>query len=110
MTISEIYDPSMGKWNTTGRLTTAHQFHTATLLNSGKVLVDGGDEDAAYMASCEIYDPLMGQWSPATIMGKPRTFHTATMLNSAQILVTGGEKLGSDVNIDRPEKKSIVHL
>jgi hypothetical protein len=45
----EIYDPASGIWSTFGRLVTARQFHTATLLPSGDVLVAGG-EDTLHVA------------------------------------------------------------
>ncbi|CAF1302413.1 unnamed protein product [Didymodactylos carnosus] len=52
---SEIYDPSMGQWNTTASMATTRAYHTATLLNSGKVLVTGGQASSGYVASSEIY-------------------------------------------------------
>jgi hypothetical protein len=44
---------------------TPRGFHTATLLNSGQVLVtDGTTYDInGDVKSCEIYDPLTDKWS-----------------------------------------------
>ncbi len=61
MASSEIYDPLIGRWNSTGSMITGREFHTATLLSSGKVLVTGGEGNTGYLSSCEIYDPLTGQ-------------------------------------------------
>ncbi len=51
----------MGDLSTTGSLTSPCEFDTATLLNSGKVLVVGGDGEAAYLSSWEIYDLSRGK-------------------------------------------------
>ncbi|CAF1073097.1 unnamed protein product, partial [Didymodactylos carnosus] len=73
----------------TGRMATARSMHTATLLNSGKVLVTGG-LDLHLLASCEIYDPSTSLWNPTASMANVRYYHTATLLNSGKVLVTGG--------------------
>lgn len=58
---SEIYDPVAATWTTTGSMTTGREFHTATLLSNGTVLVTGGDNGAfnsggtASLSSSEIY-------------------------------------------------------
>ncbi|CAF0789041.1 unnamed protein product [Adineta steineri] len=41
---SEIYDPSTGTWNPSARLSLTRASHTTTMLNSGKVLVTGGEK------------------------------------------------------------------
>ncbi|GAB2491100.1 hypothetical protein GCM10027082_47750 [Comamonas humi] len=64
--------------------------HTATLLQSGKVLVTGGLTSGGAPAGTELYDPQTDTWSAATNPGHPRLFHTATLLPSGQVLVAGG--------------------
>lgn len=46
-----------GTWSATGSMATARDFHTATLLPTGKVLVAGGEGP---LASAELYDPALG--------------------------------------------------
>ncbi|CAF1589633.1 unnamed protein product [Didymodactylos carnosus] len=68
----------------------AREYHTATLLNSGKVLANGGYGPSGYLVSCEIYDPSSGKWNTTGSMAMARDYHTATLLSSGKVLVTGG--------------------
>jgi uncharacterized protein YjdB/N-acetylneuraminic acid mutarotase len=53
---TEIYDPVTGLWNVAGNLTTARDGHAASLLHSGAVLVEGGDDrDSPYFRTSELY-------------------------------------------------------
>src|SRR5207237_4401066 len=75
-------------WTYTGDLNVARDGHTATLLQSGKVLVVGGNRGAN---GAELYDPAIGTWS---VTGRPNVArvyqHTATLLQSGKVLVAGG--------------------
>ncbi len=86
------YDPSTGTWSTTGSMTIARDYHTATLLNNGKVLVAGGNYVGTQpaLASAELYDPGTGTWSTTGSMNFGRLLHTATLLNNGKVLVAGG--------------------
>ncbi|CAM2722452.1 unnamed protein product [Rotaria socialis] len=88
---SEIYDSSLNQWTATGRIVTVREYHTATLLNSGKVLVAAGMSLAGYLTSCKVYDPSTGQWSVLASMTTARASHAAILLDSGKILVTGDE-------------------
>ena len=58
---AELFDPANGTWRHSGNLATARRGHTATLLNSGRVLLAGGMVGQfanVPTASAELYDPL----------------------------------------------------
>jgi len=77
---------------TSTNLITPRNFHTATLLPNGKVLITGGtDLDGRALSSSELFDPITGKVSSANPMGTARYQHTATYLSNGKVLVAGGQ-------------------
>ncbi len=88
---AQLYDPATGAWRSTGRKTTTGQFHTTTLLPSGKVLVVGGNE----ISSGEVYDPATDRWTPTSPMTTPHhRAADATLLRFGKVLIAGGDQAG----------------
>ena len=80
-----------GKWNLDRRrsLFDKREFHSATLLPNGKVLVAGG-YNGSTLASAELYDSASGSWTRTGSLANERDNHTATLLPNGKVLVAGG--------------------
>jgi dipeptidyl aminopeptidase/acylaminoacyl peptidase len=99
---AELYDPATGTTTYTDSLgkfgnacCTGRQWHTATLLNDGRVLVAGGggatSSNLSYaLRGAELYDPAAGAFAATGDMALARQQHTATLLPNGTVLVTGG--------------------
>jgi Bacterial Ig-like domain (group 2) len=91
---AELYDPLTATFASTGSMTTGRFFHTATMLNNGKVLVTAGEDPNAngvnFLASAELYDPGSGTSILTGSLNNAREEHSATLLNDGTVLIVGG--------------------
>jgi hypothetical protein len=75
-------------------MTSGRYFHTATLLNNGKILIVGGISPVtggfASTDRAELFDPATGAFTPVPGMTSPRDSHTATLLPNGKVLIAGG--------------------
>ncbi|MBI2833791.1 MAG: hypothetical protein HYX76_05125 [Acidobacteria bacterium] len=91
---AELYDPATGTFSPTGDMTMPRSLHQATLLDTGEVLISGGEtsEDNTFTATGELYDPITGSFSPITAtMSNGRRNHTATKVLNGDVLIAGGD-------------------
>ena len=101
------YDPSTdgGTWAaTTGPLPSAVKSHAATLLSTtnqqlnGKVLLTGGNNGSATVASVYLYDPAQIAFSTLANLPGPREGQTATVLSNGKLLLAGGKNGSTTLN------------
>jgi hypothetical protein len=74
----------------TGQLSTERRGHTATLLQNGKILIVGGENQNGILSQAEIFDPVSLTSTPAPAAVSPRTDHTTTLLPDGRVLISGG--------------------
>jgi hypothetical protein len=96
-TTAELFNPSTGTFTRTADMVTVQLYGTATLLNSGKVLIAGGIMSEGVVANPELYDPSTGAFSltgtfqsngDGFVMGGPNV-SAATLLPDGRVLIAG---------------------
>ena len=71
-------------------MATARTLHTATLLDSGSVLIVGGFDGTQSVSTAELFDPVNGQFIIAGASSSGRYDHSATLLDNGTVLIAGG--------------------
>ncbi|CAF3519115.1 unnamed protein product [Rotaria sp. Silwood1] len=69
----------------------SRDYHTASILTNGKVLITGGEDLWGPLGTAELYDPSTGTWATTGNMTYVRQCHTASTLKNGKVLITGGD-------------------
>ncbi len=89
--VTVAVSPTPAGFSSTGSMATAREYHTATRLSDGTVLVVGGFDGSAPVRTAELYDPATGLFTPTTgSMATPRQNHSASLLADGTVLIAGG--------------------
>jgi hypothetical protein len=91
---AELYNPANETFTLTTSMNTARVYHTATLLNSGMVLIAGGSYGTD-LTSAELYNPAIPTFTVTSSLNTARAGHTATLLNNGMVLIAGGYDNGT---------------
>jgi len=94
---TEIYDASSGSLSAGPALNAARYAHSSTRLIDGTVLLAGGNNGNADLASLEIFDPVANSMTTSSAtLSTPRSGHVALLLpNNNHVLIAGGTSAGT---------------
>ncbi len=92
----DLFQPATETNSIMAPIQTARHAHTATLLNTGEVLIAGGYSTVSPFLSTiensvELFDPNTPSWQALPRMKSGRAEHSATLLSNGDVLVAGGE-------------------
>jgi hypothetical protein len=89
---AEVFDPKNEMFTLVGPMHVARGWHSAQLLESGKVLVLGGRDENGTVTSAELFDPWSsgGQFQLLPPPQSSRTGHAQYYAPSGRVLMAGG--------------------
>lgn len=104
---TEIFNPRTLAFEAGPRLLEARHWHTATVLNDGRVLIAAGArEQMTHLASVELWNGTDAVFSPGTPLKIPRCRHQALLLPDGSVLLVGGRSNSGTAGFGRPHASS----
>src|SRR6516162_4012041 len=92
-----VAGPALARSAATGSFTLVQpmnqyrNYHTATLLANGRVLIAGGTPFGQATTTSELYDPETQTWTNSGKLNGERALHTATLLRDGRLVLAGGQ-------------------
>jgi hypothetical protein len=95
---AEVFNPQTAAFSPVGAMTTPRTLQSAVLLDSGKVLIAGGQSsDTDFLLSAELFDPVQATFAATGSMHNVHAGATATVLDSGSALIAGGRSSFADL-------------
>jgi N-acetylneuraminic acid mutarotase len=88
----ELYRPEIGQWKAVSAVASANHSDGASfvLMANGKILVSGGFDSGASVASTEVFDPSAEKWTTVGSLATSRQGHRSVLLPTGKVLVVAG--------------------
>lgn len=92
VTLVPTFSQTSGTWTATTQTANSTENPTATLLQTGKVLVAGGDLGTIILQikNAQLFDPVTNGWTATGKMTSVRGGHSGVLLPNGQVLIAGG--------------------
>jgi len=90
LTTTQLYDPATNTWTAGGNMVAGRYQPVTVVLNTGNVLVAGGQDGSFYPNSAERYKPGRNTWLAAGTVSGVRKWAMATNLVTNNVLMVGG--------------------
>jgi hypothetical protein len=100
---AELYNPSTGRWITTGSMTIPRTLHGATLLLNGQVLVAAGNNTVGSTGNtAEMYNPSTGVWRATGSIQSFHPFMLTLLLDGRALAVDDSGSTGAPGELYNP--------
>lgn len=87
----------------------ARQFHAATALADGRVLLTGGLGADGAQSETWIFDPNTEEWSLRTPLSPARSLHHSILLGDGTVLMVGGVRYANAVQTEEVYKSAVIY-
>lgn len=88
----ELYNPKTNKFELGPKLNIPRRYHSAILLNDGRVLVIGGVGKRGFLSEAEIYNPKTNKFKLIGKINTPKMEPNLYLLKNGNVLISGGIK------------------
>jgi hypothetical protein len=95
---AELYDPATGTFARTGSMAMARRSHGVIALETGNVVVVGGDTSGgSAVATSELYEVSTGRFRPLGRLREARSRFQSVLLRTGKVLVVGGSSESAEL-------------